>query len=80
MEEIKMKTKETTDQLLWAREKIGLALDQNGPYSHNICSLVLSKIAQQFGNASANKLIHDFELDKIYQIMPVKETNNGHRV
>ena len=34
------------------------------PYSHNIISLTLGIIAEEFGKAEANKAIVDFKLEK----------------
>jgi len=35
------------------------------PYSHNIISLRLRLIGEQFGDEYANKIITDYELDKL---------------
>ena len=46
------------------------------PYSHNIISLVLSKIARTWGQASANKTIRDFDLKSLgwHEVKPQEPT------
>ena len=61
-----------------ARKRIRKALDQAGPYSHNIAGLVLSAVAERFGKQAANELIEEYALDDIYGIqqVPVDEVTN----
>lgn len=56
-----------------AREQIQKAIDQDGPYSHNIVGLVLSSVASDYGTAQANELIAEFDLTEVYGIRPVQE-------
>lgn len=35
------------------------------PYSHNIVSLALQRIANKFGQAEANKAVRDFQLARL---------------
>ena len=55
------------------REMIQQAIDANGEYSHNICSLNLRRVSRFKGRKVANKLIDEFELDDIYKIMKEPE-------
>jgi hypothetical protein len=41
------------------------ALDENGPYSHNIISLCLRGIANTYGKNEANKTIDRFALTNL---------------
>ncbi len=58
--------------LIKAREKIETAIDQNGPYSHNICGLVLSSVVQDHGFETANELIEEYGLEFLYSIRPIE--------
>lgn len=51
-----------------AQKKIQHAMNQNGQYSHNIISLVLSGLKDY---DMANKLIEEFDLDRVYGIQKV---------
>ena len=46
------------------------------PYSHNIISIALSAIAENFGYDEANKAIDDFELEAFGWNKVVKEETN----
>jgi hypothetical protein len=48
-----------------ARDKIYEAVQRDGPYSHNIISLVLGRVAKFHGKKTANKLIDEFELEAL---------------
>lgn len=59
-------------KIKWARQTIERAIDQNGPYSHNVCSMALMAVAKADGKKAANKLIEDYGLDALYGIQKVK--------
>lgn len=54
-----------------AKNKIKMAIKQNGPYSHNIVSLTLNMVSKQLGTVSANSLVDEFKLDKKFNIYKV---------
>jgi len=54
-------------------KKIERQLDINGPYSHNIVGMVLSRVADVCGIAIANELIEEYRLKEIFGINPVSE-------
>lgn len=45
------------------KERIEKAIEQNGPYSHNIIGLALSAIAKEAGNKVANDVIAEMDLE-----------------
>lgn len=53
-----------------AENKI-LALPPDGPYSHNIASLVLRQVASEHGYAAANALVVSLGLTTAYGIKPI---------
>lgn len=55
-----------------AAEKIESAIEQDGQYSHNICSCVLRAVAKEHGQEAANDLIRAHSLDAIYGIRPIE--------
>lgn len=55
-----------------ARTKIQKAIDQDGPYTHNILGLVLSKVAKELDVEHANGLVEEFNLEDAYGICPVE--------
>lgn len=57
-----------SQKVRWARRKIETAIEQNGPYSHNICSMALLAVAETEGKEAANKLIEEYGLNALYQI------------
>jgi len=61
-----------SQKVKWARRKIETAIEQNGPYSHNICSMALMSVAAAAGKDAANKLIEEYGLDALYQIRKVE--------
>nr|MBI3612635.1 hypothetical protein [Nitrospirota bacterium] len=61
-----------SQKVQWARQKIETAIEQNGSYSHNICSMALMAVAEADGKAAANKLIEEYGLDALYQIRKVE--------
>lgn len=61
---------ETIEQ---AKEKIKGAIRANGPFSHNIASLVLMGVSQEHGVDKANELIKELNLTRLYGIHPVDE-------
>lgn len=56
-----------------AIDKIKGAIRANGPFSHNIASLVLMDVSENHGVEQANKIIRDLNLTKLYGIYPVDE-------
>jgi len=69
-----MKAKTALDRaILKARDSIENAMDQNGPYTHNIISLSLRSLAEKGGNKAANDLVDEYELDQEYGIQKVEE-------
>ena len=61
-----------SQKVKWARQKIETAIEQSGPYSHNICSMALMAVAEAEGKEAANKLIEEYGLDVLYQIRKVE--------
>ncbi len=61
-----------TTKISWAKQKIEKAIDQAGPYSHNICSMALLAVAQADGKEVANRLIEEYGLNALYGIQKVK--------
>ncbi|MBI2069480.1 MAG: hypothetical protein HYT79_02680 [Elusimicrobia bacterium] len=59
-------------KIQWARKKIEQAIKQDGPYSHNVCSMALLAVAQADGKEAANKLIEEYCLDRLYRIQKVQ--------
>lgn len=57
-----------------ARRKIVEAIKRNGPYSHNIVSLVLIEVSKQYGVKEANSLVTELKLTELYGIEPESET------
>lgn len=55
-----------------ASGRIEKAIEQNGPYSHNICSLALSMVSKELGAAQANALIEKYKLTELFKINPVE--------
>ena len=55
------------------RDAINQAIEENGQFSHNICSCVLRIAADKFGTAQANALIDEFALDEVYSIHKQEE-------
>jgi len=51
-----------------AKSHIQRALDQDGPYTHNICSINLRLIETFKGRKEANKVIDEFDLTELYNI------------
>lgn len=66
-------TKDQIKILHEARQHIEKAMEQNGPYSHNIVSLALSQVAREISNEEANGLIDEYELTDLYGIEKVEE-------
>lgn len=57
-------TKRKLDNLEDCKDAINDALDQDGPYTHNIIGLVLSKVFKELGGQPAvNELIEEFDLE-----------------
>ena len=59
-----------------AKKQIVSAIMQNGPFSHNIVSLVLMGVSRDHGVPAANALVDEFRLTKLYGIHKVKEEKN----
>lgn len=55
-----------------ARHTIQDAIDSEGPYSHNIIGLTLSRIAAEQGYAVANRLVEEYDLEARYGIRTVQ--------
>lgn len=55
-----------------ARATIKRAVDQAGPYSHNLCSIVLSMVHQWHGLAAANALVEEYGLEDLYGIRKIE--------
>ena len=55
----------------WAKQKIEKAIEQAGPYSHNICAMALMTVAEADGREAANRLIEGYGLDVLYGIRKV---------
>lgn len=51
-----------------AKRKIQKQIDEMGGYSHNIVGLVLSSVADEFGQEEANKLIDEMDITTIFNI------------
>lgn len=51
-----------------AKRKIQKQIDEMGGYSHNIVGLVLSSVADEFGQEEANKLIDEMDITAIFNI------------
>lgn len=60
------KDKGRKDLIEKARARIEEAIDQNGPYTHNIIGLCLAEVGEMIGNDMVNCLIDQFELDVYY--------------
>jgi hypothetical protein len=64
---------EVISEVSKARERIERAMDQDGPFTHNMIGLTLSGLADKVGVKYANELVREFELDEIYGIQEVEE-------
>lgn len=60
-------------ELSEARRKIERAIEQSGPYSHNIVGFVLREVAKAHGTAKANALIDEYGIEDLYGIELQKE-------
>lgn len=58
-----------------AKRLIKRAIDQNGPFSHNMISLTLRSVDKDLGTKYANQLIRRFKLTEKYGIEP-KDLDN----
>ena len=54
-----------------ARQKIEHAMDQAGPYTHNMITCVLQSVSKKFGYRYANDLVREFDLTDLYGIEEV---------
>lgn len=54
-----------------ARMTIEDAIETDGPYSHNICSLALSNVQEKLGTKYANRLVDEHGLTLRYGIKKV---------
>ena len=61
---------ETIDDI---REHMEAQMNSGGQYIHNAVSCLLRIAAAKFGKRSANKLIDDYNLTKLYGIRKEKE-------
>lgn len=61
-----------SQKVKWARRKIETAIKQDGPYSHNVCSMALLAVVQAEDKEAANKLIEEYGLDRLYRIQKVQ--------
>jgi len=48
-----------------AKDRIEVALEKDGRYSHNIITMALSSIGKKLGNHVANDLIDEYELEAL---------------
>jgi hypothetical protein len=62
--------------LAQARKEIKRAIVQRGPFSHNICSLVLRHVSQVHGLKAANSLVDELSLKALFGICKEKEDDN----
>ena len=58
-----------------AKKKI-MAIE-DGPYSHNICGLILRQVSKEHGVGAANKLIDELDLHDLYGISKVQEKDKA---
>lgn len=57
-----------------AREKIEAQLANPGPYSHNLISSYLGRVAKRYGASAANALIREFDLvSRGWHELPIKK-------
>ncbi len=56
-----------------AREEIEQAIEDRGPYSHNIISCVLRLIASRWGYKETNDFIDEYDLTRRFGIAKRKE-------
>ena len=61
------------ENIYFYRRRIEKAIDQSGPFSHNIVGLALSQVSKEFGVNVANGLIDEYELDELYGIQKVSQ-------
>ncbi len=77
MKPVKDKLEEETKKVKFemgeARKKIEKAIDQNGPYSHNMIGATLRSLADKTGYKYANELVREFDLDELYGISEIEE-------
>lgn len=71
-EQIEQLEKTLKEDVKETRDRIIKAIIQNGPYSHNICGLALSSLAKKHGDAEADKLVDELNLESIYGIQKSK--------
>lgn len=64
--------KPTMEDIEGAKESILRAVQEDTPYSHNICSVVLRVVWQKFGIKYANSLITECGLDSKYGFQKLK--------
>jgi hypothetical protein len=61
------------DEMNMTRDRINNAIDQDGPYTHNMISLALRKLAENTGTKYANELVKELDLDDLYGISEIKD-------
>lgn len=52
------------------KQQIIKEIETKGPFSHNLVSITLRQVAREHGQAKANKLIKELELDDLFGILP----------
>lgn len=65
IDDMKVKINNETQK---ARSHIERAIEQNGPYSHNMISITLAFLADKCGKKYANELVDEFDLKELYGI------------
>lgn len=51
---------------------IAEAIELNNVYSHNVCSCALRVVAEKYGIHTANDLVRNYDLTRLYGIKPVE--------
>jgi hypothetical protein len=64
---------EVINEVTKARARIEEAMEQDGPFTHNLIGFTLSSLAQKVGVKYANELVREFDLTEIYGIEEVQE-------
>ncbi|QOR55571.1 MAG: hypothetical protein UMS36scaffold28_61 [Phage 59_13] len=59
--------------LLEIKADITEAIEQRGPFSHNLVSINLRIAAREYGNVAANRIIAELELHDLFGIKAVSQ-------
>ncbi len=57
------------------RDQIEGQIENSGPYSHNIVSVILGIVSRRFGLYTANSLVDEFQLDVAFGIYKVRHSS-----